>query len=84
MADLPVSAIEGFELRGWGEHAREAVVIPIGSEDSDWPNCILILGLNTRRPYDKEYNNWIELLHLSLNSLLTAVKGREADITRAE
>lgn len=82
--NIPRHAVEGFQIRGWNEHAREAVVIPITTDDADLPVAVLILGLNSRRPYDEDYEAWIELTRLALNSLLTAVKGRESDLKRAE
>ncbi|KAL5533412.1 hypothetical protein ACEPAF_5188 [Sanghuangporus sanghuang] len=84
VANLPDYVVEGFELRGWGEHAREAIVIPICVEDADVPGAMLVLGLNSRRPYDADYANWIDLFRLAMNAMLTAVKGREADLIRAE
>lgn len=81
---LPDYAIEGFELRGWGEPAREAIVIPIVVEEADIPVAVLVMGLNSRRPYDEDYANWIDLFRVSMNAMLTAVKGREADLIRAE
>ena len=84
MDDIPDFVVEGFEVRGWGEHARQAVIIPIIVDNGNLPSAIIIMGLNSRRPYDKEYTDWIDLLRLSLNSLLKAVKGREADAMRAE
>ncbi|KAL5511938.1 hypothetical protein ACEPAH_5157 [Sanghuangporus vaninii] len=84
VANLPDYVVEGFELRGWGEHAREAIVIPICVEDADVPGAMLVLGLNSRRPYDADYANWIDLFRLAMNTMLTAVKGREADLIRAE
>lgn len=82
--NIPDYAGEGFETRGWGELAREAVIVPIVADNAELPSALLILGLNSRRPLDKDYADWIDLTRLSLNSLLTAVKGREADISRAE
>lgn len=82
--NLPNSVIDGFDIRGWGEHAREAIVIPITADDAEIPTAILIMGLNSRRPFDDDYAAWIDLFRLSLNSLLTAVKGREADVIRAK
>ncbi|TDL18928.1 hypothetical protein BD410DRAFT_792720 [Rickenella mellea] len=83
-AHLPPHITEGFAPRGWGEIAREAVVIPIAADDADVPGAVLILGLNSRRPYDDDYASWIDLTRVSLNALLTAVKGRESDALRAE
>ncbi|KAI5119585.1 hypothetical protein M0805_006470 [Coniferiporia weirii] len=81
---IPDYVVEGFELRSWGERAREAIVIPIVVDDTDIPAAMLVLGLNSRRPYDEDYASWVDLFRLSLNALLTAVKGREADLIRAE
>lgn len=82
--DVSDYMVEGFETRGWGEPARQAVVIPIYIDNNELPSAIVVMGLNSRRPYDKDYSDWIDLTRLSLNSLLTAVKGREADAIRAE
>lgn len=84
MEDISDYVVEGFEIRGWGEPARQAVVIPIYVDNNELPSAIIVMGLNSRRPYDKDYSDWIDLTRLSLNSLLTAVKGREADALRAE
>ncbi|KAI0035068.1 hypothetical protein K488DRAFT_44039 [Vararia minispora EC-137] len=81
--DLPSYVLAGFELRCWKEHAREAVVVALTSADADVPSVLLVLGLNSRRPYDDDYRAFIDLLRVSLGALLTAVQGREADVTRA-
>lgn len=81
---LPNYVVEGFEIRGWGEPAREAVLIPITVEGTELPAAVLVMGLNSRRPYDEEYQNFIDLFRLSMNSLLFAIRGRQADLIRAE
>jgi hypothetical protein len=80
---VPSYVTDGFERRCWQEHAREAVIVPLVSDDSDVPDCLLVLGLNSRLTYGEQYMGWIDLLRISLNALLTAVRGREADVTRA-
>lgn len=81
---LPGYVVEGFENRGWDEPAREAVLIPISVEGAYHPAAVLVLGLNSRRPYDEEYQNFIDLFRLAMSSLLFAVRRREADVIRAE
>ena len=81
---LPDYAVDGFQLRGWGEPAREAIIIPICAEETDIPAAVLVMGLNSRRPYNDDYATWIDLFRLAMNSMITAVKGREADLIRAE
>jgi signal transduction histidine kinase len=86
VTDIPAAYIEGFEIRGWGELAREAVVIPIMSEDlgQDFPTVILIIGLNSRRPYDEDYATWFDVMRVSLGALFTSVMSKEAEHKRAE
>lgn len=83
---LPAYVVQGFDARGWGEQAREAVMIPLTDStvaNGTVPSCVIVLGLNSRRSYDGAYRSWMDLVRMSLNSLLEAVKGREADIARA-
>ncbi|VDB99941.1 unnamed protein product [Peniophora sp. CBMAI 1063] len=83
---IPAYVVQGFDARGWNEQAREAVLIPLTDStvaNGTVPSCVIILGLNSRRSYDAHYRSWMDLVRMSLNSLLEAVKGREADIARA-
>lgn len=70
--------------RGWNEHVREAVVIPITAEGETGAAAVLILGINSRRPYDDAYANWIDVMRMTLGSALNAVLGREAETRRAD
>ncbi|KAG8900968.1 hypothetical protein FRB99_005658 [Tulasnella sp. 403] len=83
---LPASIGEGFGYRpqGFNDVPREALIIPIAAEGDDVPVAVMIVGLNTRRPYDEEHRNWIDLLHMTLNSTLTAALGREAEVRKVE
>lgn len=80
------SLVEGFESRSWGELPESALIIPITDTDdpSSTRQAILIVGLNTRRPFDKEYQSWLRLVRLQLSSGLTGVIALEAQILRAE
>ncbi|QRW07342.1 protein-histidine kinase [Ceratobasidium sp. AG-Ba] len=90
--DIPAQALAGTEKRGWGEHARQALVIPIiaGSGGVEvgygMGTCklVLILGVNSRRPYDSDYEGWIDVLGSSLGQIYAGVTAREADFLRAE
>ncbi|KAG9051349.1 hypothetical protein FS837_008444 [Tulasnella sp. UAMH 9824] len=83
---LPSTIGKGFGLRknGWNDALREAIVMPIAVDGDDVPIAVIVLGVNTRRPYDEEYQTWIDLLHMTLNSTLTATLGREAELKKAE
>ncbi|QRV93187.1 protein-histidine kinase [Ceratobasidium sp. AG-Ba] len=92
LVDIPAQALAGTEKRGWGEHARQALVIPIiaGSGGVEvgygMGTCklVLILGVNSRRPYDSDYEGWIDVLGSSLGQIYAGVTAREADFLRAE
>ncbi|KAG8744044.1 hypothetical protein FRC10_010933 [Ceratobasidium sp. 414] len=92
LIDLPAQALVGTEKRGWGEHARQALVVPIivpgtgGVEvGHGMGTCklVLILGINSRRPYDSDYEGWIDVLGGSLGQMYAGVTSREADNLRA-
>lgn len=70
--------------RGWKEHVRDAVVIPITAEGDTADAAVLILGINSRRPYDDQYASWIDVMRMTLGSALNAVLGREAETRRAD
>lgn len=70
--------------RGWKDRVRAAVIIPITSEGDVAEGAVLILGCNPRRPYNDIYNNWVDVLRMTLSSALNAVLGREAETRRAD
>ncbi|TRM62099.1 hypothetical protein BD626DRAFT_548830 [Schizophyllum amplum] len=76
--------VEGIDRRAWGDRPREAIVMPVGIDDDDTPRAMLILGLNTRRPYDENYQESMEFMRVTLGSALHAVLAREEDSIRAE
>ncbi|KAF8714658.1 His Kinase A (phosphoacceptor) domain, partial [Rhizoctonia solani] len=92
LVDLPEHATIGMEKRGWGEHARQALIVPIiagsGGVEVGYGlgtcKAVLILGVNSRRPYDSEYEGWIDVVGSSLGQMYMGVTAREADFLRAE
>jgi len=43
-----------------------------------------VLGINPRLPYDKDYEEWVDLFRMSLGVSLAAVLNWEAETQRAE
>lgn len=85
ISNLPPDLMEDVgRERGWKDRVRQAVVIPIISEDDNAETAVLILGINTRRPYNEIYSNWIDVMQMTLGSALHAVLGREAETRRAD
>ncbi|KAG8887410.1 hypothetical protein FRB98_009674 [Tulasnella sp. 332] len=74
----------GHRDGGFNDTPREAVIIPVATDDDEVPAAVMIIGLNTRRPYDTEQRTWISLLRVSLSYTLTAALGREAEVKKAE
>ncbi|WWC68787.1 uncharacterized protein I206_102722 [Kwoniella pini CBS 10737] len=72
--------IEGFEIRQWDELPFAAIVIPICSDGSiEVPDAVMVMGLNVRRPFDTEYDEWIHAIRSQLVSSLSTVKAAEAE-----
>lgn len=42
----------GYREGGFNDTPREAVIIPVATDDDEVPAAVLIIGVNTRRPYD--------------------------------
>ncbi|KEP52556.1 putative sensory histidine kinase [Rhizoctonia solani 123E] len=85
---LPSQLAQGLDGRGFKDVPRAAALLPINTYMSPsrgrqngrlLPVCVLVLGLNTRRPYDADYASWLEGVGASLSSQLTVVLQREAD-----
>lgn len=84
---LPPEVAEGLSRRSWGDVPRQAVIIPVWcheSEETPLPQAMLILGINPRRPYDKQYEEWIHLFSTGLSVSLAAVLSWEAETQRAQ
>ncbi|KIJ24325.1 hypothetical protein M422DRAFT_274935 [Sphaerobolus stellatus SS14] len=86
---LPPDVAQTLSRRSWGDIPRQAVVIPIWSfegtaSDAMLPQAVLIMGLNTRRPYDKDYEEWLEHFKSGLAVSLAAVLSWEAETQRAQ
>ena len=83
---LDVSIMEGVEWRGFGEMPRAAVVCPIqpttgGSEDTIG---FLVMGINPRRPYDDDYELFVQLLSRQLATSMASVVLFEEEIRRGQ
>ncbi|WWC87709.1 uncharacterized protein L201_002601 [Kwoniella dendrophila CBS 6074] len=72
--------IEGYSICQWDELPFAAIVIPICSDGSiEVPDGVIIMGLNVRRPFDAEYDGWVNGIRSQLVSTLANVKAAEAE-----
>lgn len=70
---LPDLLTEGIKQRGFGDVCKSAIICPLFPTSSDDVLGFLVLGLNTRRPYDHDYQFFIQLLGRQLTTALASV-----------
>ncbi|KAF8602905.1 hypothetical protein BDV93DRAFT_557089 [Ceratobasidium sp. AG-I] len=81
---IPKEVSEGLQTRGFGDPPNTAAMIPIpvdqhGANTITVPHAILIVGLNTRRPYDADYAKWLGAVATAFSNRLMVVLQMEAD-----
>lgn len=83
---LDVDLIEGIEWRGFGEMPRAAVVCPIHPTLGDSSSSLgfLVMGINPRRPYDDDYDLFVQLLSRQLATSMASVVLFEEEIRRGQ
>ncbi|CAK4030829.1 histidine kinase M3YPp [Lecanosticta acicola] len=77
LSDVAIS--RAFE----GERCDTAVLLPIWSTYQEHRSGFLILGLNTRRGYDLDYQRFVRLLHQQLTTSLSTLVMAEDEAKRA-
>nr|POE80033.1 hybrid signal transduction histidine kinase k [Quercus suber] len=82
--DLPESLVEGLGWRGFGDPIRAIVVRPIHPTTGENILGFLVVGVNPRRPYDDDYNLFIQLLSRQLATSLASVVLFEEEIRRGQ
>ena len=81
---LDVDLIEGMQWRGFDEPCRAAVVCPIHPTTGDLVIGFLVMGINPRRPYDDDYNLFVQLLSRQLATSMASVVLFEEEIRRGQ
>jgi len=82
--DLPQSLLENVKFRGFGDACRAVVVCPIHPTTYESTLGFLVLGVNPRRPYDDDYNLFVQLLSRQLATSLASVVLFEEEIKRGQ
>lgn len=83
-AELPSEMVEGIGGRGFEDPVRAVVVCPIHPTTGESTLGFLILGINPRRPYDDDYNLFVQLLSRQLATSLASVVLFEEEIRRGQ
>ncbi|TPX19095.1 uncharacterized protein E0L32_011256 [Thyridium curvatum] len=82
---LPSSLIEGLEFRGFGDPCRTVVVFPVHpTTTGDAVVGFIVVGVNPRRPYNEDYQLFINLLSRQLATSLASVVLFEEEIKRGQ
>lgn len=85
---FPEMLLDGIDYRGFQIPSREALIVPIRSMDGETTLALLMLGLNPRREYDKDYQAFAIMLSrqltTSLSSLLRMEDEKRRNRTAAE
>jgi vacuolar-type H+-ATPase subunit F/Vma7 len=78
---LPSSVFVDVEKRGFGDPCKAFLIIPIRTS-SETITGYLLVGVNTRRPYDTEYQDWIEVFSKLLGVSAALVALHEEEVRR--
>jgi signal transduction histidine kinase len=76
--------IDGIDYRGFKERPRAAVVCPIHPTTGESIIGFLVMGINPRRPYDDDYNLFVQLLGRQLATSMASVVLFEEEIRRGQ
>ena len=69
---LPEQLFCNAEKRAFGDPVRVLIVIPLKMND-DIISGFLVVGLNTRRPFDTEYQEFVQIFSNLLNTTIASI-----------
>ncbi|KAI9824621.1 MAG: hypothetical protein M1832_001711 [Thelocarpon impressellum] len=81
---LPQELLEGIERRGFDDQCRAAVVCPILPTTGEAVLGFFVMGINPRRPYDDDYELFVQLLSRQLATSMASVVLFEEEIKRGQ
>lgn len=85
---FPKALLHGVKWQGFGDPCESAVLCPIRPSAGERTaisveenvTAFLVLGLNTRRLYDKDYEQWILLLNRQLETAAASIAMFEQEV----
>ena len=81
---LDARLLENVDWRGFGDPSRVVVISPIHPTTGDSTLGFLIMGTNPRRPYDEDYDLFVQLLGRQLATSVASVVLFEEEIRKGE
>ncbi|KAF1971637.1 hypothetical protein BU23DRAFT_555813 [Bimuria novae-zelandiae CBS 107.79] len=82
--ELPQEMLDGLAWRGFGDACRDVVICPIHPTTGESILGFLVMGINPRRPFDDDYNLFVQLLSRQLATSLASVVLFEEEIRRGQ
>ncbi|KAF2791575.1 hypothetical protein K505DRAFT_351197 [Melanomma pulvis-pyrius CBS 109.77] len=81
---LPESMLSGIDWKGYGDPCRCVIICPILPTTSEQVQGFLILGVNPRRPFDDDYQQFVQVLLRLLATSLASVVLFDEEIRQKE
>jgi PAS domain S-box-containing protein len=81
---LDTSLLEGISWRGFGDPSKVIVACPIHPTTGDSTLGFLVIGTNPRRPFDEDFDLFIQLLARQLATSVASVVLFEEEIKKGE
>ena len=81
---LDTRSLDDVQWRGFGDPSRVVVISPIHPTTGDSTLGFLIMGTNPRRPYDEDYDLFVQLLGRQLATSMASVVLFEEEIRKGE
>jgi len=81
---LEMSMFEDVKWRGFGDPSRVVVIAPIHPTTGESTLGFLVMGTNPRRPYDEDYDLFVQLLGRQLATSVASVVLFEEEIRKGE
>lgn len=81
---LDPNLLDNIPWRGFGDRCHSAVVCPIHPTTSESTLGFLVMGTNPRRPYDEDYDLFVQLLGRQLATSVASVVLYEEEIKRGQ
>ncbi|KAJ9616637.1 hypothetical protein H2200_000356 [Cladophialophora chaetospira] len=81
---LDPSMVDNIEWRGFGDPSRVVVIAPIHPTTGESTLGFLVMATNPRRPYDEDYDLFVQLLGRQLATSVASVVLFEEEIKKGE
>ncbi|KAK5095892.1 hypothetical protein LTR70_003211 [Exophiala xenobiotica] len=81
---LDESLLQDIEWRGFGDPSRIVVIAPIRPTTGESTLGFMVMGTNPRRPYDEDYDLFVQLLSRQLATSIASVVLFEEEIKKGQ